>query len=94
MVPMVGDMLLVRFMHLDSRDPDRECTLFVDLTQDDYKGERLRLELGEEIGFNLDLSHHAACGHPQDLVLSRSPQDGWWAHATALGYLVISGGAY
>ena len=94
MVPMVGDMLLVRFMHLDSRDPDRECTLFVDLTQDDYKGERLRLELGEEIGFNLDLSHHAACGHPQDLVLSRSLQDGWWAHATALGYLVISGGAY
>ena len=36
-----GDMLLVRFMHLDSRDPDRECTLFVDLSQDDYKGEKL-----------------------------------------------------
>ena len=41
-VPTTGDMLLVRFMHLDSRDPDRECTLFVDLSQDDYKGEKLR----------------------------------------------------
>ena len=88
-------MLLVRFMHLDSRDPDRECTLFVDLSQeDDYKGERLRLELGREIGLNLDLSHRAACGYPQGLLLSKLPQVGWWAHATALGHWVISGGAY
>ena len=43
---MAGNMLLVRFMHLDSRDPDRECTLFVDLSQDDYKGEKLRFQLG------------------------------------------------
>jgi len=50
MVLTAGDMLLVRFMHLDSRDPDRECTLFVDLSQDDYKGEKVRLELGREIG--------------------------------------------
>jgi len=46
-------------MHLDSRDPDRECTLFVDLSQDDYKGE-VRLELGRKIDLDLDLSHHAA----------------------------------
>jgi hypothetical protein len=62
-------MLLVRFMRLDSRDPDRECTLFVDLSQDDYKGEQLRFELGREIGLSLDLSHHAVCGYPQNLLL-------------------------
>ena len=57
---MVGDMLLVRFMHLDSRDLDRECTLFVDLSQDDYKGEKVRLGLGRKIDLDLDLSHHTA----------------------------------
>jgi hypothetical protein len=77
-------MLLVRFMHLDSRDPDRECTLFVDLSQDDYKGEKLRLELGREIGLNLNLSHRAAYGYPQNLSL-KSPQVSWCARAAALG---------
>lgn len=64
-------------MHLDSRDPDRECTLFVDLSQDDYKGEKLRLELGREIGLNLDLAHHAACGYPQNLSLPERVATGW-----------------
>jgi hypothetical protein len=59
LTPTAGDTLLVRFMHLDSRDPDRECTLFVDLSQYDYKGEKVRLELGRKIDLDLDLSRHA-----------------------------------
>lgn len=33
-----GDILLVRFLHLDIGDPDRECSLVLDLSGSQYKG--------------------------------------------------------
>jgi len=93
MVLTAGEMLLVRFMHLDSRDPDRECTLFVDLSQDDYKGEKLRLELEQKIDLDLDLLHHAALWIPTEPGALRVAA-GWLSLAATLGRWFLSGGAY